>query len=308
MNGMNKMQANICLLCVTMMWSTEVIIFACIPDSVLPFATTCITNLIGAAILFFCFFRRIREAFSRSGRKIALRCGALSVLNCTYNVLYIYGLKSFDVSTGAFTLSMTVVILPVILIIRHRSVDKKTWLSAFLVLAGIVLALAVNLGTFNFTGLALIAIGCVLRAIYIIRLNDYAREHDPIAISATISVDVGIISFIIWVFLQPSTFAAIPWNNQIVASLFIYSYFVVAFAQTLNIFAQRRATPASATIIYATEIVFTLVWSAVLPPSIIDAVSPSALMLAAVGLIVIGNIVEMWEPGIFGRKGALRNE
>jgi hypothetical protein len=49
---MNKFQANICLVCVTLLWSTEVIIYACIPDSVVPFATTSITSMIGAALLF----------------------------------------------------------------------------------------------------------------------------------------------------------------------------------------------------------------------------------------------------------------
>ena len=52
---MNKLQANLCLICVTMLWSTEVIIFACIPDDVVPFATTSITNIIGALLLFLCF-------------------------------------------------------------------------------------------------------------------------------------------------------------------------------------------------------------------------------------------------------------
>ena len=60
--GMNKLQANICLVCVTLLWSTEVIIYACIPDSVIPFATTAITSLIGAALLFLCFFKRIKAS------------------------------------------------------------------------------------------------------------------------------------------------------------------------------------------------------------------------------------------------------
>ena len=48
---MNSMQANLCLICVTLCWSTEVIIFANIPESVPPFATTCITSMIGAVLL-----------------------------------------------------------------------------------------------------------------------------------------------------------------------------------------------------------------------------------------------------------------
>ena len=123
--GMNKLQANLCLLCVTLIWSTEVVIFACIPNDVLPFATTCITSLTGAVLLFLGFFKRIIAAFRRDGLKLVRDCLLLSVLDCSYNVMYIYGLDDFDVSTGAFTLSMTAVVLPVILLMKKKTLISK---------------------------------------------------------------------------------------------------------------------------------------------------------------------------------------
>ena len=47
----------------------------------------------------------------------------LSLLNIVYNLLYITGLNYFDVSTGAFTLSMTVVVLPVILLTLREKIE-----------------------------------------------------------------------------------------------------------------------------------------------------------------------------------------
>lgn len=174
--GMNKLQANLCLLCVTLLWSTEVVIFACIPDSVLPFATTCITSFIGAALLFLCFFKRIISSIKKDGFKLIRSCLLLSVLDCSYNVMYIYGLNDFDVSTGAFTLSMTAVVLPVILLMRKENVDLKTWISAGLVLAGIMFALARNLFNISVAGFLLIFIGCIIRAFFIVRLNHFAKK------------------------------------------------------------------------------------------------------------------------------------
>ena len=63
--GMNNLQANLCLLAVTLCWSCEVVIFSIIPDGVNPFATTCVTALIGAVLLCACFARRIAAAFRR---------------------------------------------------------------------------------------------------------------------------------------------------------------------------------------------------------------------------------------------------
>jgi len=302
---LNKMQANLCLICVTLLWSTEVIIFACIPDTVVPFATTAITSLIGAALLFFCFFRRITSALKKSGKKILLTGLLLSVLNCGYNVLYQYGLKEFDVSTGAFTISMTVVILPVILLMmRRQNVGKKTWISAIFVLVGIVVSYLGRIGSLNIPGLLVLIGGCIVRAVYIIKLNEVARQYDPVSISALIAAFVGVISFVIWFVLQPSTFAAIEWNSQIIASLFIHAYFIVMFAQTINIFAQRNATPAAATIIYSMEIIFSLIWGMTMPSTIVTPVTPDVFMVIGAAFIVLGNL---WEIVDVKRKAVKRS-
>lgn len=291
--GMNKLQANLCLVCVTFLWSTEVIIYACIPDSVFPFATTAITNLIGAVLLFLCFFKRIKAELRTGRKKVLLRALLLSVLNCGYNVMYLYGLDYFDVSTGAFTLSMTVVILPVILLMSKKSVGKRTWLSALLVLIGIAVSYAGKIGSINIYGLLTLVGGCVIRAVYIIKLNDYSREHDPVTLSGLISLIVGVISYVIWFVFQPATLGAIEWNSQIIASLFIDAYFIVVFAQTLNIFAQRRANAATATVIYSLEIVFSLIWGLTMPSNLVDPITPDVFMLVGVAFIILGNLAEI---------------
>ena len=133
---MNTLQANLCLLCVTFCWSTEVIIFARIPAGTSPYAPTCITSIAGAALLFICFFDRIVKEIQRSGTRIIKRTAILSVMNCIYSVLYLYGLKSFDVSTGAFTLSLTAVVLPIVLFIQRNRVGGRTWISSVLIMIG----------------------------------------------------------------------------------------------------------------------------------------------------------------------------
>lgn len=290
---MNRLQANICLICVTLCWSTEVIIFSCIPDNVLPFATTFICNFIAAVILALCFFKRIKNELKRSNKKLFLRTLLLGILNCGYNVLYQYGLNDFDVSTGAFTFSMTVVVLPVVLITMKKTVGAKTWVSVGLVLIGILVALGGSIAKVSIGGLVFMFLGCIIRAVFIVKLNDYAAEHDSITLSVFISVFVAAISFAIWFILQPSTFGAIPWSGTIVASLFIYAYFIVVFAQTLNIFAQRRATATESTIIYTLEIVFSLIWGAILPESLIDRVIPTPFHIIGAIMIVAGSIIEI---------------
>ncbi len=290
---MNRLQANICLICVTLCWSTEVIIFSCIPKDVLPFATTFICNAIAALILSACFFRRVKNELRKFGKKLILRCLLLGVLNCGYNALYIYGLNFFDVSTGAFTFSITAVVMPVVLITMKKTVGIKTWISVGLILFGIIIPLSGNMTSFQPIGLLIMISGCIIRAVFIVILNDFAKKYDSITLSVFVSVFVAVISYVIWFVLQPTTFAAIPWSGMIIASLFIYAYFIVAFAQTLNIFAQKRATATEATIIYSLEIVFSLIWGIVIPETLIERTVPTPFHIIGAVLIVAGSIVEI---------------
>ena len=115
---------------VTLCWSCEVVIFSIIPDGVNPFATTCVTSLIGAVLLCACFARRIAAAFRRDRWLLVRRIVLLSVMNTAYSVLFLVGLNYFDVSTGAFTISITAVVLPVMLLVMRRGVGVRTWISA----------------------------------------------------------------------------------------------------------------------------------------------------------------------------------
>ncbi len=289
---MNKLQANLCLLCVTLCWSTEVIL-AGIPNGMLPFATTCITSLIGAVPIFLVFFKRIKLELLQKRKKLLLRCLFLCALNCAYNALFLYGLNYFDVSSGAFTFSMSVVILPVILLARKEIVNKKTWISTCFVLAGIIFALGSALRFSQITGLLIMFVGCVIRSVYIVQLNRYAREHDPVALSAFVSAFVGGVSFIIWFAIQPETFAALHLTREATASLFVYGYFIIAFAQTLNIFAQRRASASSSTIIYSLEIVFSLLWGLLLPSSLVERTELTAFHIIGAAFVTVGSMIEI---------------
>ncbi|SCW64585.1 Threonine/homoserine efflux transporter RhtA [Ruminococcaceae bacterium YRB3002] len=295
--GMNVFQANICLLCVTFCWSTEVILFACIPDTVSSFATTCITSLVGGLLLFLCFARRIIETCRKHGRKLFKYVLALAIMNTVYNLLNISGLRYFDVSTGAFTLSMTVVILPVILLTLRQKTGVRTWLSAGLVFAGIIIVVIRNVSIGQGWGIVFMVIGCIVRAFYIVLLNKAASLFDSLALSSMISLSVGAIAFVPWIITQPALFAAIPWNKEIIASIAIYSYFIVALAQTLNIVAQKKSTPANATIIYSMEIVFSVIWGIILPASIITPVTLTWYILLGTALVVAGNIIEIVPVG-----------
>lgn len=301
MRGMNAFQANLCLVCVTLCWSTEVIIYACIPESVSSFATACISSFIGAALLFAVFFRRIMEALRAFGRMLVGHCAVLGALNFILNIGYIEGLRYVHVETGAFACIATAVFTPVLLALMHRKVGRRTWASVALIGAGIVLVIANTLTPGGFRGLPLIAVGCLSNALYIIKLGDYARQHDPIAVSALYLVFVGGISLIAWFVSDPRLVFSFDWSVQIIACLFLHGYFVTAFATVVNSFANARTSADSAAIIYSIEILFTVIWGVLLPPALIDPVEPTPAIVAGCALVVAGNLIVVAHPAAVAR-------
>ena len=93
------------------------------------------------------------------------RVTALSVMNTAFNVLIIVGLGSFDVSTGAITLSVIAVVLPVMLLVMKCGVGARTWMSAGFVLAGVAVAVFPAVGPPQFGGFAMMLASCVIRAL-----------------------------------------------------------------------------------------------------------------------------------------------
>jgi len=292
----NRLQANLCLVCVTLCWSAEVILYACIPAGVPAFATTCVTGIAGTALLAVPFWRRVAAALREGGARFALAVFGLAVLSAVYNTLYLFGMKSLDVASGAFSLSMTVVVLPVVLLTMRRRVAAETWLSVALVLAGIALALGSSVRTTDAPGLAVLVAGCLLRAVAIVLLADLVKKRDPVAVAVLMEGFSGLIALGGWIAEDPRLFAGLPVSRTLVAAWAIYAYFIVAFATTLNMFAMRRVTAANATVVYAIEIVFTLAWGALLPAGIVERVALTPRIALGAALVVAGSLAEILDP------------
>ena len=277
----------------TLCWSTEVVLYACIPKGIPSFATACVTSLAGAFLLLAAFHRRALTALRSDGRRLLKGTAFLAVLSALYNTMYLCGLKSFDITSGAFTFCMTVVVLPVVLLSFRRHLGLETLLSVVLVGVGIVLALGPSLRGEQIPGLALMGGGCLLRALLIVILADMAKRHDPLAIAILLELFTGIFALCGWLWQDPHLFFSLPMSRTLVASWAIYAYFIEAIALSFNILALKHVTATNATVVYSLEIVFSIVWGLILPASVVTPVRLTPTIVLGAALVLCGSLSEI---------------
>ena len=297
---MNRLQANLCLVCVTLFWSSEVIIYSCIPDGVSEFATMSVASLSGTALMLVPFWRRVVGAVRNGGWRLLAAGLFVAVLSAVYNQHFISGLKFFDVVEGAFAYCLTVITTPFVMLAMRRRIALGTWVSVAIVTAGILLVLLPSLGAANLEGFAVMLVGSVLCSIVTILLVDLVRKHDPVAVAVIREGFMAAISLVLWFLKDRSMFAGIPVSNTLLAAWAVYTYFIVVLALVLNVFAMRRVSPANATVVYSLEVVFTLALGVVLPAGVVDHVELTPHVLAGAALVVAGSLAEILN---FGGKG-----
>lgn len=285
---MNKLQYTILLISVTIAWSTEIVLMKNIPDSISPFAVLTITNGIGSILLCAVFFKYIKKNIRK---KDFLYVFVLSAMNILYNSLIIIALRYMDSATGSFIISFTLVLIPLMMLIMGRKITLDNIIGIAIVALGIIMARTVSLNGLNYVGMVIMIAVCFIRAFYIIKMNDFSKVSDSVVLTVFIGIMVTVISFVLWFIVQPKTFFAIEYSKDMLASVFMDGYFICGYAVLLNITAQKYASPATCSAIYSFQIVFAVIFSAIIPEMLGESIPITVEKAIGCALIVIGAII-----------------
>ena len=281
--GLNRFQANLCLLTVVLCWSFEVIILKNIPESVPGFAVTALTNLMGGVILAIIFFRQIRKFSTRKLWKVML---PLAVLNIGYNLLRFDATRYLPAHVIEYTSGAALVILPLLLWLVFREKQHwPVWIGGSLVLLGIGCSLDWTFPSGQSYGLTIMLGFCFFFASYVIVLNKLSKQQDAITLTVHLLSLVGFLSLVAWVILLPHTVWAIDYSGNFWASIFSDAYFICVFATVLNILVQKFVSPLDAVAIYSLGPAIVLIMSIALPPQL--AVEFELTTSAVIGCIII---------------------
>lgn len=244
--------------------------------------------MIGCIILTTLFFKQLQRHFTPSIIKDAV---ILAIINIIYNLMMFYALQHLGVATSIFVLSMPTVFIPIILFFCKKPFKKQVWIGVSFVFIGIINSLDLNFPKEQTVGLLFAVLFSIARSVYIIKLNDLAKKNDPFVILTWILGAVACFSFIAWFIIDPRTFWGIEYSPQTISSIFIIGYFIVAFANLINIFAQKSTSPVSASLIYSLYCVFSITLAVVLPPILINPITITPEIVFNCFLIASGSFV-----------------
>jgi drug/metabolite transporter (DMT)-like permease len=191
------------------------------------------------------------------------------------------GIVTTTAGNAAFVTSLYVVIIPLLASLCGRKTSFKDYAAALISVLGLyIITVGFGSGFSIASGDLLVLAGSLFWAIHILVIGKFASTVDPVELSAGQFAVCGFLSFIAALLFEPEPFAG---TFRALVPLLYGGVFSCGVAFTLQIVAQRRAPPAHASILLATEGLFGAIGGVLLlsEPATLRLFAGGALMLGA---------------------------
>lgn len=275
------------LLSITLCWSSAYIFIKDLPPNLSAFAYLAITTGIAGIIMLAIFHKSLLQLnLPTLGRSIVL-----AVLIAGTMLLEKLGLSYLPSSTASFFFSLTIILVPIILMFFRKFPSRNNILGILIILIGLFVSTgSIQTGN-SLLGILYICGACALMSLYTVFSADFTKKSNPLLLSVLQICFSAIIGFILWFWEDPATFSNITWSKQMLSSIFILAFFSKAYAYIMLMYAQKYANAISVTIISAVEPVVTLALALLIPNMQGETESFSIRALGGAIIIVIGAIV-----------------
>ena len=242
----NKIKARVSLVFVTIIWGVTFVLVKDALNDAPPFYFA--TMRFGVAAML-CLMLLRKKLFTCTKIEIVggIICGIFLFLGYAFQN---FGLMHTTASKSAFITSVSVLIVPILLVLFNiQKIHKKIWIAVVLATIGLYL-LVLPSGGLNFGDI--LTFGCALSfAIHIIYQDYYIKKGLRIvSFLFTQSIFVTIISFFNAQIFEPQ---GIIWSNDVLIAIFITGVFATFIALLAMIWAQKILTPSETAIIFSAE-------------------------------------------------------
>lgn len=305
---MNKLEACFVLLSVTFFWGIQYMFLGNIPDGISTFAFLTLTNAIGFLLVASVFLKE----FMRVTKKLVWKSFLTAVLLFGFNVLLTMGSRSMETSTASFLAAAYIIFIPAVMVVFRKKIYRRNVAGVLMALAGIFLAtgLGFGVGSGGFggiqTGIFYLLGADLFFAVYIVVLEELAGDLSPVLLSMGQMFFGALFGLSGWLVVQPETIVHLPMDPQFWASVLVIAVFIRGFTTVMQVYAQRYVSALNASLIFSTEIIFTLISMQFLPLLLGEEREPLTVSKICGCLAIIGGALV--SEGVLRIPSSLRRQ
>ena len=283
-----KRLATIGLIFITLLASLQYVFLSNVPDTVSTFSFVCITNVIGLVLLFVFRSKRVLSA-----GKTTVKKGAFFALLLTgFNFFLLLGSNSMDSIVVSSVVSLYFVFVTPILVLLRRRVNFFASIATAMASIALLLMFGGNAeALFSSTNVIYLVIGDICFAAYVVSVSVLGEGEDSAALTFFQMCFAALFSFAgrVAESLVGGAAFSLPTDTRFWISAVFIGVFIRAVYGLLQITCQKHVSALSASLIFSTEIIMTMVMDPVMtrllgtrytPPTLFQIIGAFLLILA----------------------------
>lgn len=246
------------LLFITVLAAIQYVFIQNVPDSVSTFAFLCLTNLVGFVIVGIVQIKKLITI-----KKPTILKGILfAVLLTGFNFFMILGSRGTDAVVISSVLSMYFVFITPILILLKKKVNFFSGIASVLAIIALILMFQADTAAlFGSSNVIYLLISDIFFAAYVVCVSIMGEKEDSVQLTLSQMIFATIFAFAGWGIeaLLGVSQMSIPSGKSFWISVFFIGIFIRAVYGLIQMACQKNVPALNASLIFASEIIITLV-------------------------------------------------
>lgn len=280
-----KRIATLGLVFITFLASIQYIFLDNVPDSVSSFSFVLITNLIGIIVLALAKFKNIRKIT----KKTFIKGAFFAVLLTGFNVFVLLGSNEMDSVVVSSLVSLYFVFVTPILLLLRKKVNFFSSIATVLAIIALLLIFGGNIDAlFSSINVIFLVIADLFFATYVVSVSMLGEGEDSSALTFSQMCCSSVISLVGWsieVATGKATFS-IPTDMRFWVSAIFIGIFIRAVYGLIQITCQKHVSAISASLIFSTEIIMTMIMAPFLS-KLLGVKHTPATMFQVIGAFIL---------------------
>ena len=258
MNLSKKGLATLGLIFITFLAAIQYVFLNNVPSSVSTFSFVCITNLIGVVVLFAVRAKKLLKI----KKKTFLKGAFFAVLLTGFNVFVLIGSQGLDSVVTSSVVSLYFVFITPILLLLRKKINFFSNIATVLAIIALLLMFGGDTeALFSSKNVYFLVIADLFFASYVVGVSVLGANEDSSELTFSQMIFSSLIAFFGWLIEAKAGMTAISLPKDInfwISALFIGLFIRVVYG-LLQISCQKEVSALSASLIFSTEIVITLI-------------------------------------------------